>query len=309
MNEARIERRRDLFAALALVVITTAVFSDVLFGSGRFFIRDLSRYYYPTKSIVRSIVHSGEFPWWNPYYSAGQPIAANPEYEIFYPPGWLIFLPDYDLGFRLHILVHFYIAILGMFAFLRSLRIGRAGASFGAVSFALGGCFLSLVNLLPILFCAAWMPLFYLFARRFLSRPNRRDFGWAALIGGLQTLAGEPTTLIQTWVLLGAWAVWRALRHRKRVRRLVRTSFAVTLLFVATVTVGCVQLIPAVDHAADSSRSRGFSFEMVGGWSMPPARLAELVCPQVFGRINYEGETIFWGAARLYPAQGAPFLF
>src|SRR5204862_197411 len=144
------------------------------------------------------------------FFSAGQPIAANPEHEAFYPLTWLILLPSYDLGYRLHILVHIYIALVGMYALLRSMELRIEAALFGAISWGFGGLVMSWVNLLPILFCAAWLPLTCLFARRFLLRPNKRDFAIAALFLGLQFLVSEPTTVAQTGLLLGIYALYRA---------------------------------------------------------------------------------------------------
>jgi len=60
--------------------------------------------FYLEEQILREIVYGGEFPYWNRYFSAGQPIAANPEHEVFYPLTWLILMPSYDFGYRLHIL-------------------------------------------------------------------------------------------------------------------------------------------------------------------------------------------------------------
>ncbi len=152
----------------------------MLFFGNQFFFRDLASYYYPTKYIIRETILSGQFPFWNRFYSAGQPMAANPEYEVFYPLQWLTLLPSYDFGFRAHILVHLYLAAIGMYCLLRSTGLRIAASLFGAVSFGLGGPFLSLVNLLPILFCFAWLPLILLFARRAMAHPNRRDFAIAA---------------------------------------------------------------------------------------------------------------------------------
>ena len=104
-------------------------------------------------------MRGGEFPYWNRHFSAGQPLAANPEHEVFYPFTWLILLPSYYLGYRLHILVHIYIGLLGMYALVRSMELRIPAAFFGALAFGLGGIYLSYINLLPILFCAARLPL------------------------------------------------------------------------------------------------------------------------------------------------------
>ena len=91
------------------------------------------------KQVLREIVQGGEFPYWNRYFAAGQPIAANPEHEVFYPLTWLILLPSYNLGYSLHIALHIYIGLLGMYALLRSMELRPAAAWFGAMAFGLGG--------------------------------------------------------------------------------------------------------------------------------------------------------------------------
>jgi hypothetical protein len=92
-------------------------------------------------------VQGGEFPYWNRHFSAGQPFAANPEHEVFYPLTWLVLLPSYDLGFRLLILAHVYIGVLGMYALLRSMALRIPAAYFRALAFGLGGLVLSYINL------------------------------------------------------------------------------------------------------------------------------------------------------------------
>lgn len=305
------DRRRDGMALMFLALVAAILVGDVLVGGQRFFIRDLTRFYVPTKKVVREIVLGGSFPYWNPYYAAGQPLAANPEYEVFYPPQWLIFLPDYDLGFRLHIVFHLVLGCSGMYLLLRSRRVSIAAGLLGAISFGLGGFFFSLVNLLPILFCVAWIPWVVLFVRRFLLHPNRRDFSLAALCGGMQILAGEPTTLVQTWTLIGIYGLSRGWsgEAQGRALRLARTAGLVSLLLVGAVLVGLVQLLPAIDHVGDSVRSRGFDYQLVTAWSMPPWKPLELIFPQLFGHIEAGGRTLYWAGSSSYPGQGSPFIF
>src|SRR5436189_1069237 len=256
-------RRHDILAVALLALLGTVFFVDVLIGSGDFYMRDLSRYYYPTKPVLRSIVQNGEFPYWNRHFGAGQPIAANPEHEVFYPLTWLILLPSYDLGYRLHILVHIYIGLLGMYALLRSMQLRATAAFFGALAFGLGGIYLSYINLLPILFCAAWLPLTCLYVRKFLLQPSLRVFALASLFLGIQFLVAEPTTVMQTGLLIGMYALYRGWYSRPRVSKLISRVLWIAVISVTGFLLGAAQILPAIDHVRDSARSRPFDFDLV----------------------------------------------
>lgn len=306
----RLKRLKSDLAAIALLVVSSlAIFFDVLVGANAFYIRDLTRYYYPTKRIIREGLLRGEFPYWNPYYSAGQPMAANPEYEVFYPPQWLILLPDYDLGYRLHILVHLPIAAVGMYLLLRSLRLRIGSALVGAAAWTFGGLFMSLINLLPILFCAAWIPYVLLFARRLFLRPNVRDGACAVFFLAMQNLTAEPTTLVQTWFLTGCMALFLGFLHKGRRLPAMARNVALTGLLVALgIVAGAAQMFPAIDHVGDSIRSRPFEFSLVTAWSMPVVRPLELIYRNLFGHISV-GRTMYYWGGNLYPGMGVPFLF
>ncbi|HUP58830.1 MAG TPA: YfhO family protein [Thermoanaerobaculia bacterium] len=309
-------RRHDWIALAILALLATLLFIDVVIGTHNFYMRDLTRYYYPAKQVLREIVQNGEFPFWNRTFGAGQPIAANPEHEVFYPLTWLILLPSYDLGYRLHILAHLYIGLFGMYALLRSMELRVPAAFFGAFSFALGGIYLSYVNLLPILFCAAWLPLTCLFVRRFLLAPSLRFFALASLFLGMQFLVAEPTTVMQTGFLIGMYALYRGwyaardaeLPWKHAVPEMLARVAFIALISIAAFSIGAVQMLPALDHVADSARSRPFDFSLVSAWSMPWAKFAELIYPNFLGHISIKRVMWYWGGG-LYPGMGSPFLF
>lgn len=301
-------RRHNVLPLFFLLAVGSLLFADVLAGVNEFYMRDLTRYYYPAKQILREIVQNGEFPYWNRFFSAGQPLAANPEHEVFYPLTWLILLPSYDLGYRLLIVSHVWIGLLGMYALLRSMEIKPFAATTGALAFGIGGLYLSYINLLPILFCAAWLPLTCLFVRRFLLKPNVRDFALSALFLGLQFLVAEPTTVIQTGLLLGFYALYRAWYSRPRWTKVIIKVSWVALISITAFIVGAAQIMPAIDHVHDSARSRAFDFDLVSAWSMPWAKFAELVYPNILGHISIDRVMWYWGGG-LYPGMGSPFLF
>lgn len=288
-------RRGDKIAIAILAALVTLLFLDVILGANSLYVRDLALYYYPAKHVLRDIVLGGDFPSWNPFFSAGQPLAANPEHEVFYPLTWLILLPSFHLGFHWLIVLHLYIAAVAMYAFLRSLDLEPPASFFGALSFVFGGVCLSYLNLLPYLFIVAWLPLTCLFTRRFVLHGRKRDFALATFFLGLQLLIGEPSTILQTGLLLGIYALAR------------RSIPRVAIIILAALLLASVQLIPAVDHAAQSVRARGFNYESVTSWSMPPARLGELLQPNLLGHQLLNEKRVYWGSI-LYPGRGFPFL-
>ena len=273
-------KRRDAVAVAIIVVAVTLMFSDILFFGRALYFRDITRFYYPMKKVTRDIILSGDFPSWNPYLSSGQPLAANPEFAVFYPPHWLLLLPDFELAFRLHILLHYYIAAIGAFALLRSWRLSIESAIFGAFAYTFGGLLLSLSCLIPYLFCLAWLP-WLLF---FLGRDSRRDTALAAICLSLILLGGEPVTSAQCILIAAAYVVWR------------RTFLRGVLVLVAAVLIASVQIVPAADHLRDSVRSQPFPFELVSLWSTPPLRIAELFVPNALGPAS-DHASHFWGTA------------
>ncbi len=293
------ERRRDTLAVSILALLPALLFFDILAGLRCLYLRDLSNFHYPAKKILREIVLRGDFPFWNPFFGAGQPLAANPQHEVFYPLTWLILLPSYPLGFHLLIVAHVSIALVAMYALLRSMSVGRTAAVLGALSFGLGGIALASLTLLPFLFSMAWIPLTCLYARRYLRDAQRRDFALAALFLGIQLIIGEPATAIQTGILLGLYALWR-----KRARGLA----AIAVISVAALILAAVQVLPAIDLFRDSVRVHQLSLRRVAAWSMPLVRVGEILNPDLLGDPVADRFDAWHGAA-LYGERLLPFYF
>jgi len=253
----------DLAAVVILLLILTALFSDVLFFGSNFHVRDVPLQYYPSRRVLHDVVAAGHFPFWNPRISAGQPLAANPAYETFYPFQWLIFLPNFDLGFRLTIVLHFYLAAIGTYLLLRSPGTQIWAALFGALTLALGGMFVSLASLLAFLFSAAWLPWIAFFWRR-------ANVTLTALSLGMLLLAADQSMILQAGALVVAYGAYRKIGVR---------SLAIVL--IAAFLVGAVQLIPALDLQAESGRSQPLPYETAAASSLRPYRLLELTFPNL----------------------------
>lgn len=268
--------RRDAVAIAIIVTVVTLLFSDVLFLGRAFYFRDVTRFYYPMKKVTRDIILSDRFPSWNPALSEGQPLAANPEFAVFYPPNWLLLLPDYEFAFRLHVLLHYYLAAIGVYLFLRSRTLRLESAMFGAFAYTFGGLLLSLSCLIPYLFCLAWLPWIAYF--------SRRNAAIASICLAMILLGGEPVTIAQCLLMLAIF-VWRSMPKRA------------ALIVAGALLIAIVQIVPAADHFRDSVRSRPFAFSLVSTWSTPPVKALELFIPEALGS-PADHARFYWGTAR-----------
>lgn len=306
-------RRLDALVWSILALVPTLLFLDVFLGINGFYVRDVMHYYYPAKKVLREIVLGGHFPAWNPWFSAGQPMAANPEHEVFYPLNWLILLPDYVYALQLLPLLHVLIATFTMYALLRSMDLGRPAACIGGLSFGVGGLLCSMLILFPCLFSIAWLPLTCLFARRYLlslnTRHSTRDFILAAFFLGLQLLVGEPTNAFQSGVLLGLYAIYRGRKDAGTAKAVARRVVAIGAISIVALLVAAVQVIPTIDHFGDTARARGIDFTNVSRWSTPFPRLAELVYPSALGHDAALDHRLYWASALYGADTKVPFYF
>ena len=89
--------------------------------------------------------HAGEFPLWDPYVRAGQPLLAQMQPGAAFPLNWLLFSAPLQRGVInlkfihwQYVLAHI-LAALFMFALTRVLGVGHFGSVFAGLAFAATG--------------------------------------------------------------------------------------------------------------------------------------------------------------------------
>src|SRR5512140_764408 len=83
---------------LALLVEVLAFYRHVLFQHGHLFPWDFRAVHMPLATFIAASIRRGEFPLWEPYTYCGNPIFANIQAAIFYPPVLLATLASNWLG-------------------------------------------------------------------------------------------------------------------------------------------------------------------------------------------------------------------
>ena len=141
----------DLIPVLVLVGAVGAVFFPALFEGKLPFNLDLFHVFYQAAALSAGSLARGELPAWNPYQFAGMPLLADPGSAALYPlvvlPAMLLETPD---AFRLIMPLHFFLAGLFCYWYLRVLGSGPAGSLYSALLFGLGSHLLFRTALPPM---------------------------------------------------------------------------------------------------------------------------------------------------------------
>jgi hypothetical protein len=267
--------RRDYYALGILAAAVALMFWKVLFASQMLFYRDILNQSYPLARLIHQMCHSGSLPYWNPYLNFGQPILENPNALFFYPTTLLIVLLPVRLAFQLHFVLHFMLAAAGTYWLARRWRQSHLAAFFAGLFFVFSGPVLSLGSFYNEVACAAWIPWALLATDYAIAGRSIRSWLLLTLVFLVQFLAGEPFTLLATFGLCFAYALFQAGFFR---RPLDRTNLRVLIAFVATgglmTALAAVQLFPATVLLRGSLRGAiGFPFSQNTYWSLHPLQL------------------------------------
>lgn len=317
-DEGRPSRRQDIAAVVLLVASLVAMFWKVVFTSALFFYRDVYNYTFPTARLIHDVCRQGFLPYWNPYLNYGQPVLANPNVLFFYPFTLLVVLLPVDIAYTLHFIVHFAIAAIGVYVLARSWGQSWLAAFVAAFLCTFSGPMLSLGNFYNECACAAWIPWALLFTHRGVQRRGMRAWVLLVVVFSLQWLAGEPMTMLATFGLCFAYAVYMLTRTaairepglatqnsklKTRAPRISNFQFpissfvsssggrglvrAVSIFFLVglgMLGLCAMHFLPASALLAQSRRGlQGLRFAETANWAVNPLSFLQMLIPNFFG--------------------------
>ena len=270
-------------AALLVLACVVATLWRALPGDLVFFQRDILAYWLPHIDVFVRAVRAGDLPLWNAHVGFGTPLLADPNFELLYPPTWLVLLippPDY---YRLFVVGHAVLAGLGTILLARRLGLPmRASAVAGGV-YAVSGPLLSAASLFHHYAGAAWMPwVLTAFVALRLHPSARTALAMSLAVIG-QLLAGSADLSLMTALLGLGWLAWHELDGAPAPPR-GRFAGWLAAAMVVGVAVCCLQWIPTLGLVSEGARS-SLALEARTRWSIHPAGLLDLFAPRLFGRL------------------------
>ncbi len=263
---------------LLFVAVVLVAFADPLVTGGTFGGRDLYPYNLPVEHAMHAAWSRGAAPVWGADFSGGRPLLPNPNLGALYPVRPLLSVLPFPAAFRVYPVLHWILAGLGMARLLRALGAGPWGGFVGAAMYAFSGVGISEVfysnqqpgmALLPWIVWAAVRP-----AQTAASRVLP-----LALVFGLDFLAGD---VFGIGIALGACALWILVETPRA--EWMKGALHLAGALVLAALLAAPQIVASVLWAPLTHRAiGGIPLKVAVSFSVPPARLLELVVPFPFG--------------------------
>jgi len=335
------EWRKDVLIALGLLALALAFFWPVVFGGKTLIptdnlfqwppwqayaeqfgvgvphnalLSDLLLENYPWKRFILESIRARQIPFWNPYILSGAPFLAAGQHSALYPFSVLFYVLPITWAYGLFAVLHFFLAGLFMYAYLRVVRLGRWGALLGGLTYAFSGFMITSVVFPMIGAAATWLPLLLAITELIFQRgdegrrtkdegPKTKDYDSSfvlrlsslsspllvlsgGIVLGMQFLAGHVEIAAYNLLVLAFYSLWRlvtiAWREREW-RPLLRLAAQLAAMVTLGFALGAVQLIPLYELVRTSFRQGSVSYGDVIGWAYPWRQLLAFIIPDIFG--------------------------
>ena len=321
-------RSPDFLAVLTFFFLSLFFFYDLFFdgsfftGFNRYLLseRDLAPYFVPPHFFWVESIKQGSFPLWNPYQFSGQPFFANPQHGMFYPLNIFFFLLPFDIALNFIIILHFFLAGLFTYLFLKDLKVNSTGALISGLIFMLSGYLLSVHSLLTILLSGVWTPLIMMFFRRAINGRGFKNEIFTALLITLSFLGGGVEIVYGNFLVLLIMVVFspfadssplhgvipaeagiqkntgfprikygaglvlhgmtKCIRLMSPCIKRMKSLVVVSILFLF---LSAVQLFPFIELFHHSIRGNGISYQEATIWSFAPKDIFLFFLPDVYG--------------------------
>jgi len=277
-----------------LIAVPTAAFVlPDLIGGHLLITGDNLQQNFPLHVLVGSMLRHGQLPFWNQYIFSGTPLMADFNAGAFYPlTGLFVILPDRAAWVATEVFLFSAIAV-GMYVFLRALKLSTVACVLAAATYAFAGPVLSQVNHVDMtegFVAIPWM----LLAVLHIVRDGR--WRWSILLGiayATVILAGAPEAMLDEALLIAAFAVMSAGLNRERWWRVVTRCGAGAVL---ALSLAAIQWLPGLEAIRNSQRGSGV---LAAAGSLPrPYAIFGLV-PYLDGGYGHLGEAQFFGQYNL----------
>ena len=301
MPDARAVRggRGDVLAIALLIALPVLVFGIPALAGHPVLPGDDLTQNFPLRVLAGRQIHNGQLPLYDPYVWSGAPLLGGWNAGAAYPLTFLFAIMPPAAAWTLNMIGTWAVAGVGMFAFLRALRLGTLPGLLGALSFAFAGAMSAQVAHFGLVAGMSWVPVQLLGVLRLTqARTTGSRLRWIAVLGaavGLTILAGEPRAIANAVVIVVIYAAWQIARLG---RRCAPAALSVVAGMALGTCLGAVQWLPGLAAIATSQRAASATALFNSG-SLSPRWLVLMLVPDLLGGSGSFGQPSFFATYNL----------
>lgn len=275
------QKRQDALAIILLFGICILFFYPVVFTNDTFIARDFLRYYFPTRYFASCWMKQGIIPLWDPYLFCGIPFLANLKSAIFYPLSIIYYIFPFYIGFKIFIMIHFFLSSLFTYLLMRDLKLHLSACLLSAIIYGFNPSFMS-VDIVAFTCVITWFPLGFLLLNRLLI--SQTKFWYLVGLGlvlGMQYLCGSPDTFGMGLIGYFLFAIAKSLFLFKEQGLLIKFKTFGFFLISGLIAIGLTlfELIPFLEMLFYSSRAKPMIYNQAVAWSLNPVDILTLFIP------------------------------
>lgn len=321
--------KKDLYVLFLFFLLPLVFFFRIFFSNGDHslylgsdFISYFTAFHYYVEQL-RAL----SFPFWDPYMYQGVPFFARMDLALLYPINFFFAfigaIFQLDLGslytwYEYYPILHISLGGIFMYWLCMDLKISRYSSLIAGMLFMLSGTSLMMINTVPLITTAIWLPLLLLLLRRglYASLENRTHsflyFLYFLLVLSISHFAGYiQNSLFYSGSFLFIYCIYWSVENFNHINKkiIVKNFLLFFSVFISSLLLYSVQFIPSFQLAQASNRDHiDFNTALYSG-AMEPLNIIDLAVQNSFRFIENGSPVSVSGGAYLYFGILPLFLF
>jgi hypothetical protein len=282
--------REITLISILFLLITTFIYSPFLI-QGKLLVTtglihsDLLNQNAPFHWLYAERLKQNQLWLWTDLIGNGFPVFATGQSGGLYPVNLLLFrfLPPLT-AFNLNLLIHLFLAGLGVYLYCRYFTLSPSASLLAGVSFTFSGFLTIHLMHIAMVQVISWIPFSLVVLEYFLKRPFRTK--WLivqTLLWAMQALAGHHEILFFTilieFLYLSLRTIQKAQKNPLTLSGIWGRFFFSGFLALLLAT---PQILPTVELVLRSPRAQGLTFGEATGYRLPLSHLLTLLRPRAF---------------------------
>ncbi len=242
--------------------------------------RDVIAELYPWKYFTIQELKKGHIPFWNPYNFSGNVHMQNYQSAVFSPFNIFFFLFPFTTGWTISIIMQPFLAILFMYIFLRSLKLGSVASLFGGISFGFSSYMTVWMEYGNIGATLVWLPLVLFGINKYIEKLRINYFLLTIIAFTCSFFSGYIQGTFYTYLVAFLFSFYQVLPKRKTLS--LSEILGLVFIFLLPICLAAFQLLPTYTVLGMSARNP-YSLQQIENILQPLYYWVTIFIPDFFG--------------------------